>query len=366
MLKTLVVLLFILLCSLGGWYLANPDMWNNRILVKPEAVLLEITSAPKAEIPVSNIYFVEGEGGSSCSSPATGKVGVKEASIYRWTDANGQVHFGDEKPAVENAELYDAEQGVTLDYFDLSIDYRGKNTVPFLEGQISAQATSIYEIMANLVGSENVRHVPLNIVIFSDVASFRQYARTLAGDKVDNLDGLYSTRTNEAMTFTANDEVRTMEVIKHEATHVIVRGIFGDLPVWLNEGLAEYFAKLNIRGQLSEVTADNQAQQLALATLQSGYPARFTDFLQLESDHWYDDYQSNHYALAASLVYFMMDTDAGKQVVKELVHKMAQQYCQSLNSAVELGRLYPGGLNALEKEFYGWLRNHAAKTPHTY
>ena len=34
---------------------------------------------------------------------------------------------------------------------------------------------------------------------------------------------------------------RLEEDLRHEATHALVRGCYGDLPLWLDEGLAEYF-----------------------------------------------------------------------------------------------------------------------------
>ena len=34
---------------------------------------------------------------------------------------------------------------------------------------------------------------------------------------------------------------RLEEDLRHEATHALLRGAFGDLPLWLDEGLAEYF-----------------------------------------------------------------------------------------------------------------------------
>ena len=40
-------------------------------------------------------------------------------------------------------------------------------------------------------------------------------------------------------TFLQNDHLE--EDLRHEGTHALVRGCYGDLPLWLDEGLAEYF-----------------------------------------------------------------------------------------------------------------------------
>ncbi len=367
--KIFIGVVFISLCGLGGWYLANPDMWNKRGLVQRDALDHESTELPLIEpdpVPSATISLVESQDSSSCSNPSTSEVTQRESIVYRWTDASGQIHFGDEKPPSESAELYDVTRGVTLDYFDLQIDYRGEKIVPFMERQISAQATSIYEIMAKLVGNEPLRHVQLNVVIFSEARSFRQYAQQWSNNTSPTLEGVYLPRTNEAVTYTADDDSRTMEVARHEATHVIARGILGAPPIWLNEGFAEYFSKLSITGQLSEVISYDGWPQLARATVNSGYPATFADFLKLSHEEWHGRYQANHYALSWGLVYFLMGTDSGRKTLATLMQEMADQYCQPLDSAEALGRLYPGGLFVLETEFYAWLRDDTVKAPHTY
>jgi hypothetical protein len=54
---------------------------------------------------------------------------------------------------------------------------------------------------------------------------------------------------------------RLEEDLRHEATHALLRGAYGDLPLWLDEGLAEYFeSDLTKPGALAErlapITAD--------------------------------------------------------------------------------------------------------------
>ena len=46
---------------------------------------------------------------------------------------------------------------------------------------------------------------------------------------------------------------RLAEDLRHEATHALLRGAYGDLPLWLDEGLAEYFeSDLTKPGALAE------------------------------------------------------------------------------------------------------------------
>jgi hypothetical protein len=385
--RQLIALVVVTLLGVGGLYVAYSDVRVDQsveqfieepsvspdpvtatvVAAEPEPAPVPITVVEPAPIvvPAANITFSEAQGATSCKAPPTEAVTRVETSIYRWTDASGQIHFSDKKPASAAAEVYNAKQS-ELDYFDLAINYRGQNIVPFLHDQLSAQATSIYKIMTDFVGTEQLKHVQLNIVMFPDAESFHQYARTSTGNTNPNTGGYYSTLTNEAVTYTYPDDNRTMEVAKHEATHVIAMGILGTMPLWLNEGLAEYFSKLSIRSQVSQVAVHEDWLQLARATVASGYPQRFAEFLKLTPETWRNEYEANHYALAWSLVYYMLGTEAGQQTLAELMLQMTQQYCEPIDSAEALARAYPGGLNALEKELFAWLADEAIKTAHTY
>jgi hypothetical protein len=58
---------------------------------------------------------------------------------------------------------------------------------------------------------------------------------------------------------------RLEEDLRHEATHALLRGAFGDLPLWLDEGLAEYFeTDLTqpdaLRLRLDAIAADQRAR----------------------------------------------------------------------------------------------------------
>jgi hypothetical protein len=58
---------------------------------------------------------------------------------------------------------------------------------------------------------------------------------------------------------------RLEEDLRHEVTHALLRGAFGDLPLWLDEGLAEYFENdLSqpdaLCTRLDAIAADRRAQ----------------------------------------------------------------------------------------------------------
>jgi hypothetical protein len=55
---------------------------------------------------------------------------------------------------------------------------------------------------------------------------------------------------------------RLEEDLRHEATHALLRGAYGDLPLWLDEGLAEYFEKDLTRTSPGHERVDHLADDL--------------------------------------------------------------------------------------------------------
>jgi hypothetical protein len=56
---------------------------------------------------------------------------------------------------------------------------------------------------------------------------------------------------------------RLEEDLRHEATHALLRGSFGDLPLWLDEGLAEYFETDLAQPGAERERVDHFAEDLA-------------------------------------------------------------------------------------------------------
>ena len=73
---------------------------------------------------------------------------------------------------------------------------------------------------------------------------------------------------------------RLEEDLRHEATHALLRGSFGDLPLWLDEGLAEYFetdlaqpgAERERIEQIADDLAGGWSPNLRAARIALGHP----------------------------------------------------------------------------------------------
>lgn len=339
-------------------------------MFKPFTLSLPLLLAGSGLLPAAaqaQATTVELSPGNVCFIQQTTAVTQTSAPrIYRWTDDKGQVHFGDRAPSTGAASVVEPQMRAQDDYFDLTIENRGNVQAPFFQSQLTGLTNGIYRILASMLGKERLRQVGLHIVLFPDAASYYRYGQSAVGMNLSNTEGFYTPHNNQAVTYVFAERSKTLEAAKHESTHVIAAGILGSAPFWLNEGLAEYFAELQVQAQYTQVRVNEDWLWLARTSIDEGYPASLADFLALDASGWRTDRQAHHYALGWALVYFMMGSEQGRASLAQLLQALADNYCKPLDANATLAQAWPGGLAALQQDFYAWLQNPAEKRLHVY
>lgn len=322
----------------------------------------ELNSSPARTV----MQVLESKVEHTCLAPPTSLITSAPSVIsYQWTE-NGRAHFGDSPPSHVDATAMNFKHPTAVEYFQLKIDYDGHQPIPFLQNKLTANTNAIYEVLSTMLSKDKLRQVELNIRIFESRNDYQHYARSVSGERIANAGGFYSPRTNEAVTFKQSSDEETLAVSRHEAVHVIVNGLMGRTPTWLNEGLAEYFEQIKVSGQFSQVEVNQAWLRLAREAINNGYPQSLTDYLNVEGNDWYENSQHVHYALAWSLTYFLMSSDNGRQIISTFMQTLADNYCMSVNSSALLSHSYPGGINQLENDFFSWIRGTRVKPNHRY
>ncbi|MAM70379.1 MAG: hypothetical protein CMP91_04445 [Gammaproteobacteria bacterium] len=391
--QRLIFATFLLVCLAGLWFLRaqltqeRPQV--TRLEARPELLddaepVIELSAAeddqPEAleptERPATTLERMEMEVAAISEAPpadfSCNQAPVREVTestgprIYQWRDENGRLHFGDSPPPGIVTTEFDARQATTLDYFQLQVEFRGGSSVPYFRGQIQAQANSMYEILADLLGEDRLKQVELNVIVFSDNSSYREYANSVGGAALANAGGFYSNASNEAVTFLYDSEEQTLEVSRHEAAHVILNGLLATGPLWLHEGMAEYFEQLSIQQQLTRIAPNDDWLILARNAVETGYMSNLQDFLDATPEQWRSGEEAMNYALGWSLVYFMLSNNDGRRALTALLQQTADAYCTAISSVPPLSQAYPGGLTELQEDFFAWLMDDSLKRSHNY
>lgn len=385
-LATTSVLVLLIGFALSGWYLLHPESWNWRFA---DQLLARVTEPSEEAVPVAPAIsrpmppgsrvaagpqasdeergFSEDVRSATCVLPSTVSVTRRQNSvIYSWRDERGVLNYSSELPRLPTIQVTTTNYWTDPKYFDLNVEYRGSSAIPDFRNELAGDATGIYKVLARLVGEGNLRKVDLNIVIYPDRAAYLQYANSTTGKNMGNSSGFYSSATNEAVTYVRSQREAVMQTARHETTHVIVTGILGFVPLWLHEGLAEYFTSLDVVGQSKRITLDEQALQVARVSLANGYPRRLRDFLSLSPEAWRGANEQRHYALAGGLLFFLMGNAERRGVLSSLLRTTAAQYCRQLDTTALLDEFYPGGISSLERDFMRWLEDPRPKAPHDF
>ncbi|MBL4798719.1 MAG: DUF4124 domain-containing protein [Oleispira sp.] len=287
-----------------------------------------------------------------CHKPKTQNLNnVNKQKIYKWLDEHGRTHFG-EKPAQANQASNKEIEDLSKQYealqqaVKLSIEYPNWAGDSLIESELKKQGKMVHKVLSHYVPKSHLRQINLKIILFKNVAEFESHR----DDQKANVQwgAYYSSASNSIYLPRYPNIEQTMAIARHEMTHAMIAGMLGPVPVWLNEGLAEYMEsfswRLNIsvaQPRVSEYGRLKGASMAALAT------ANYSEF--------HGDNEDTNYLQAAASVYFLLDHQSGRQWLKRSFVFYAENPCRKA-SVDQLFASYPGGITNASHNFNAWLR----------
>ena len=152
--------------------------------------------------------------------------------------------------------------------------------------------------------------VPTTVVVFKNDSSYAPFkpSQNVAGYFQPGPDVNYITLTTEV-----RGQQDAFSVIFHEYTHLLVENTFADVPVWFNEGLAEYYSTFSI--------TDDQKIRLGIPIRNHVFLLRESKMLPLrtlfEVDHKSPHYNEKNkagifYAQSWALLHYLIIGKSGK------------------------------------------------------
>ena len=288
-----------------------------------------------------------------CQLVAPPPVALSRQAVYRWVDSQGTTHFADRAP--------DPGQGVsaTLDRVitkrePFSIEVRGdKARVPaLLHDRIHQSARRIYQVLAAPLTPAEIRKAEIRINLIADRRTFLDaYGQQQPGQLTPH--GFYTSATHQAYVLIEGSPAQIQATAIHESAHLILTTLYQRTPLWLNEGLAEYFEVL----PTSVIHNQYQPNPEWLNSLRRHGPLPLERLFAITPEQWRAMPPERSYANAWALVYFLMNSDAGRTALQQLLRAIKATPCAPLSSAAVLNAAYPGGLARLRDDWRRWLRS---------
>jgi tetratricopeptide (TPR) repeat protein len=204
----------------------------------------------------------------------------------------------------------------------------------------------------------NIRHAaaPVVIVVFRSKRAYEPFMPLFNGKRVD-VGGYFLSRPGQiyiTMTLDGSDE--DWRIIFHEYTHLLVGASLAEVPVWFNEGLAEYYSTFQAesngrKGSIGRVI-ENHIFQLRerFIPLRELMAVRHDSPLYNEGDR-----RSIFYAESWALLHYFM---VGKPERMPQLVKYLERYSAGASSEVAFREAFGSDEAVLERE----LRMYVAKS----
>ncbi len=160
--------------------------------------------------------------------------------------------------------------------------------------------------------------------------------------------GAYFPNENLAVIKYVNEEQAIRTGI-HEVTHAVNFALFGELPRFINEGLAEYIERtafVGISGNDFILPKHIDKTELKNELLD------FYSLMHSEQD-WHTSNNNSLYFSGSAWAYFLMTSEQGLSAMQQLLQTKLENPCQTLTSEqiiITLSEVYPN----FEQDFYYW------------
>ena len=103
----------------------------------------------------------------------------------------------------------------------------------------------------NLAPARQEAATPLTILVFRNGKSFEPFTPRNAGRVVESAGMFVEGPDSVYIAVRLDRGEASFRAVFHEYSHVLLRGVFADAPLWLNEGMAEFYSTLRITGDRS-------------------------------------------------------------------------------------------------------------------
>ena len=186
----------------------------------------------------------------------------------------------------------------------------------------------------------------VNLSIYNNYVNYLAYQREQIGYVKHKAMGFYSPINKEAVVCKDKNEKYFLTVCYHELSHFFINSYISWSPVWLNEGLAEYFGNIKISKSVKQ-ERDTYKIARVKTMIELKDIVDLKDFIDWKPEKFYDISfsQDNYgYALAYCMISFLMRNEATMINIINSIYKGKSSY-------EALDNFYEGGFPAFEKEF---------------
>jgi len=315
------------------------------------------TEAPPPQIAAHPPQERRGTGPSAACLAQTGDANApRDATIHRWVDAAGVTHYSDTAPAagVANHRVIEVHG---LPPVRVEASGYDVNLPADLEHRAVVDALAVQRVFHEALGIDGPAGMVLRIVFVGNPAT---YGALIGEPALAASAGAYVPPKHTIYVRMQPDDELAFSILRHEITHALIHEWVGNLPVPVNEGLAEYFRRYRVAGMGGAIDfAADRSALVAAAPAGNGSEA-LVDLLALAGPDFYAADRERRYEQAYALVALLLSTPEGAAALHEVLARQKADPCTPVAAETILEARYPGGLGVLAADWARFLRDPPA------
>ena len=230
------------------------------------------------------------------------------------------------------------------------------------EGEIRKVATRLElfrEMFAQIFPKTQLNSsVPTTVILFKTDSSYKPFRPKRDGKTQDNTAGYFlaAADVNYITVETELHGIDPFHVIFHEYVHFLVENNSRNLPLWLNEGLAEYYSTVTVTDDQKFELGNPISGHVYLLREKKMLPLRTLFQVDHQSPYYNErDKQSVFYAQSWALMHYLILGKSGQRVAR------VAKFLDSLSANVPMERAFQQAFELsfeqMEKELLQYIKN---------
>jgi len=202
-------------------------------------------------------------------------------------------------------------------------------------GPTSQPAETAAPAEARAIGADDPQK-RLRVIVLAQEQEYRAFTRAYLSGNGANSIGMYIGRHKVLLILDQANPVETQRTLQHEALHQFVHRYVPQMPIWLNEGLAEYYERMQLGGGQARFEANRESWKLCRKAIDKKLALSVSELVHLSHADFYDsralkisgfDHPRRahlNYAQAYTLVDFFLSDANGKKRLQDYIRALAR------------------------------------------
>jgi uncharacterized protein DUF4124 len=298
----------------------------------------------------------DSEPSAACLAKSGDGATKQGSAIHRWVDAAGVTHYSDQAPTTE-VSGHRVLEVTGLPPVKIEASGYDVNLPADLQRRAIVDALAVQRAFHDVLGIDAPSDTVLHIVFVGDAGAYQK----LIGDSAPaGSAGAYVPDRHTIYVRMQADDEAAFSILRHEITHALIHEEVGNLPVTLNEGLAEYFRRYRAAGMGGQVDVGADRNGLRGAAPAGDGSDALVELLALSGPAFYAADRERRYLEAYALVAVLMRGGEATAALHDVLVRQRADPCVPVQAETLIDARYPGGLAALTRDWVGLLRDPPA------